>query len=166
MGVRLRFSAVPAAMTVKIVLIPANGGSEHVLTEIRDVVTSEATLDSSLRKNLAWTPDGGWIAVRWREVDGSRGALLLISTLTGEKRPLTRPPTDYFDEHPSFSPDGRTLVFARSQVSVGTATCICRPFPKTFTPGRSGAALDNQRTGERIQVGLSDGSRIVYTSQM
>src|SRR5262249_47106093 len=61
----------------------------------------------------SWSPDGHWIALAARENPGMPFGLLLISSLTGEKRLVTQPPADYHDDKPAFSPDGRTLVFVR-----------------------------------------------------
>jgi Tol biopolymer transport system component/DNA-binding winged helix-turn-helix (wHTH) protein len=63
---------------------------------------------------LAWSPDSKWIVTADQSTSESAFGLVLISTETGEKRPVTSPPPKGGDDiAPAFSPDGRTLAFIR-----------------------------------------------------
>jgi len=63
---------------------------------------------------LVWSPDENWLVVSDRAGPEEPFRLVLLSAATGEKRPLTGPPGDYFgDCYPAFSPDGRRLAFLR-----------------------------------------------------
>jgi Tol biopolymer transport system component len=95
-----------------IMLIPSVGGAERRLAEVRGGA------------GLAWTPDGKWLAFSEEDSPGM-DSLWAISVETGERRRLTtfakaalsaeNPLGDSWlgDSWPSFSPDGRSLAFAR-----------------------------------------------------
>ena len=58
----------------------------------------------------AWSPDGAWIAfTTWHDTEG--GHVWKVPAAGGAPVQLTRSPGEYV--HPSWSPDGRTLVAAR-----------------------------------------------------
>ena len=62
---------------------------------------------------LNWSPDSRWLAVCDGEDDSPFPlSVFLLSVDTGERRRLTSP-TKGQDVSPAFSPDGRTLAFAR-----------------------------------------------------
>ncbi len=91
-----------------VLLIPALGGPEHKVTE---TLTSYRLCSPY----LAWLPDGTGLIFSGRDSTKEPFALFLLSTETGEKRRLTSPPANIIgDSCPALSPDGRTLVFARS----------------------------------------------------
>jgi Tol biopolymer transport system component len=77
------------------------------------------TVDGGAERRISWSPDGKFLAFadsyKNRPLRGS--AIFLLSLDTLEKRALTSPPADYFDEGPAFSPDGRTLAFVRGSAS-------------------------------------------------
>jgi len=64
---------------------------------------------------IAWSPDSHWLAMAGSGGPGEFQTLSLFSVETGEKRRLTSPPKGLWlgDSCPAFSPDGRTLAFAR-----------------------------------------------------
>jgi Tol biopolymer transport system component/DNA-binding winged helix-turn-helix (wHTH) protein len=93
----------------ELLLIPALGGSEHKLAEIRTQTPNDLQLPS-----LTWSPDGRSLVVSHCEGDDLAEGLFLISARSGEKRRLTQPPQGFRgDFTPTFSPDGRTLAFSR-----------------------------------------------------
>ena len=97
----------PARGEMGLYLIPALGGQERKLAETR--------VPGSLFQGtcLNWSPDGRWLAVCDREDDSPFPlSVFLLSVDTGERRRLTSP-TEGEDVSPAFSPDGRTLAFAR-----------------------------------------------------
>jgi Tol biopolymer transport system component/DNA-binding winged helix-turn-helix (wHTH) protein len=90
-----------------IIAIPALGGAEHVIATIRDAQTG-------LRSNLAWTPDGKWIAVGGRPSHETENGIWLISANGDNRRQLTQlGELDAGDTSPAVSPDGRHLAFIR-----------------------------------------------------
>ena len=97
----------PARGEMGLYLIPALGGQERKLAETR--MPGNFLLGTCLN----WSPDGRWLAVCDREDDSPFPlSVFLLSVDTGERRRLTSP-TEGEDVSPAFSPDGRTLAFAR-----------------------------------------------------
>ena len=91
-------------------LISPLGGRERKLAETR--IPSTYQLGSC----LTWSPDSRWLAVcDWEEDSPGPLSVFLLSVDSGERRRLTQPPEDSAqgDVLPAFSPDGRTLAFAR-----------------------------------------------------
>ena len=97
----------PARGKMGLYLISPLGGQERKLAETR--------IPGTLLQGtcLNWSPDGRWLAVCDREDDSPFPlSVFLLSVDTGERRRLTSP-TEGEDVSPAFSPDGRTLAFAR-----------------------------------------------------
>lgn len=94
-----------------LIVIPQRGGRERVIAEV-DFSKVWATLDGPY---LAWTPDSKWLACPCPlPPEPENWGLFLFSVDSGEKRSLTSPPGEVWgDTAPSFSPDGRILVFSR-----------------------------------------------------
>ena len=98
----------PAGKKMGLYLIPALGGTERKLAETR--VPFSYLLGSCLN----WSPDGRWLAVcDSDDLSIEPLSVFLLSVDTGEMRRLTSP-TEGKAVSPAFSPDGRTLAFARS----------------------------------------------------
>lgn len=88
----------------EVLVVPALGGPERLV----------ATLSNVNFHGLDWSPHGDLMAVvdRASEVEGE--SIFLLSTESGDRRALTRPPTEGIgDRSPVFSPDGRSLAFVR-----------------------------------------------------
>jgi Tol biopolymer transport system component len=66
---------------------------------------------------IAWSPDGKWLAAGLKPEGGKDSAINLISVETGEKRPLTQPPSTFSDSGPAFSPNGQQIIFIRASIS-------------------------------------------------
>jgi Tol biopolymer transport system component/DNA-binding winged helix-turn-helix (wHTH) protein len=102
-GQRLAFTRV-SAKGCEILLVSALGGATRPLAPCgdRDFI------------RLAWSPDGRWLAHTRRDAR-SQIDLELLSPETLERRTLTHPPPGVLgDSSPVFSPDGRSLAFARN----------------------------------------------------
>jgi serine/threonine protein kinase/Tol biopolymer transport system component len=92
----------------RIILVPALGGPERELIDLPDSSFSTARVTAS------WSPDGRWLVVPGKDSQEGPAALWLVSTESGEKRQLTRPPgTGAGDYVGAFSRDGRTVAFIR-----------------------------------------------------
>lgn len=95
----IAFSRTMSASERHLLVMPALGGPERRL----GVFTTS--------QSPAWSPDGNWIAVSVCEKDQGC-AIGLVPFEGGEVRKLTKPGSAR-DTVPRFSPDGRTLTFAR-----------------------------------------------------
>ena len=111
-GRTIAFSRAVADDRAELVLVPASGGPEPKLARTRNQDNRPAPLGRRM-PSVAWSPDGRWIAASHSEPDDAHDRIYLFS-LTGGKRALTVPPEAYQGDYmPSFSPDGRALVFCR-----------------------------------------------------
>jgi len=101
-----------------------------------------------------WTPDSKFLAVR------DETAIVLVSAESGEKRKLTSPPDGWAgDWQAAFSPDGRTLAFARIRNG---------PTQDIFLVPVSDGAKAHQLTHDSVRIdGLEwtpDGNEVVFAS--
>jgi Tol biopolymer transport system component/DNA-binding winged helix-turn-helix (wHTH) protein len=91
----------------EIILVPAQGGEERKLREIR-------LLSFPASNWLTWTPDGRQIVFASASPDSGRSTLFSIRLTGGQVKSLTAPPNGVIgDAAPVFSPDGRSLAFLR-----------------------------------------------------
>ncbi len=96
----------------EILLIPPLGGPEHKL--------SEGLRGPAPLPHLAWSRDGRWLVFPHGDSPDEPASLCMVSIKTGEKRQLTYPSAQSLgDGGPSFSPDGRALVFSRRMFEIG-----------------------------------------------
>ena len=91
-------------------------GQEAAELWLRDLETGDTrhltTLPGS-PEDLAWSPDGRWLAVAARP-RGAPVKIHLYGLASGELKPLTEPPAGYRgDFFLSWSPDSQTLAFVR-----------------------------------------------------
>ena len=81
---------------VHLYLLPVDGSPARVLGNV--------ATDGGFSNDLAWSPDGGTIAVTF-------GGLVLVDVATGRVTRLTSNPNDF---QPTWSDDGRRIAFVRS----------------------------------------------------
>lgn len=85
---------------LRLYLVPAGGGAERPV---------EAPGLAVRREEIDWSPDGRTLAY------GASSGLALVSLGARTVQPLTHPPPDAQDWGPSFSRDGKRILFARSR---------------------------------------------------
>ncbi|HSB13124.1 MAG TPA: DPP IV N-terminal domain-containing protein [Bryobacteraceae bacterium] len=109
-GRRIAFvrSAAPWKLPAAIYVIPATGGPQ---TRVAQLSTVECFFRN---ESLSWSPDGKWLAFADGDSAEAQSGIHVLSVETGETRRLTLPPAGWGgDELPAFSPDGRSIAFAR-----------------------------------------------------
>ncbi len=134
-----------------VMLVPANGGRERQI----------ATLKSP-GGGPCWHPGGKWLAVAG---DGDSAdppsAMLLLSPETGERRRLTSPPRR-IDTFPAFSPDGRSLAFARW--TSGVSEIYVLPLSADLLPEGEPRQLTFDNKMSFSPAWMPDGKEIIYVS--
>jgi Tol biopolymer transport system component/DNA-binding winged helix-turn-helix (wHTH) protein len=169
----IAFSRVLASGRKGIFLTPAAGGPEAKIGESSEHEYSELR-PSPPPRILAWSPDGKWLAVSDRddtqaaqEHDAVRitgQSLFLLSIASGERRRLTsQNGHSTSDIMPAFSPDGRTLAFARRSVEVVSELYIL-PLSPQGAPAGPPKQLHTPVGNCRSPVWTGDGKEIVFSA--
>jgi Tol biopolymer transport system component/DNA-binding winged helix-turn-helix (wHTH) protein len=101
-----------------VIVIPASGGVERKLSEIRcGIPRADRDIETRYGAFLDWRPDGRWLAVSEFNAHDSPPSetqgIMLISTVDGTTRRLTAPIPPAADIAPAFRGDGHYLVFVR-----------------------------------------------------
>ena len=140
-----------------LLLIPPIGGREKLLGEIRD-----PSLAAWRHRSLAWSPDSRWVVAPSGGFPGL--ALQAFSLESGEKHQLTISPESQFsDRTPAFSPDGKTLVFARFSSSEVSELYLLS-LSKDLTPAGEPVQLTFESRRTFAPAWSADGSQIVFVS--
>jgi Tol biopolymer transport system component/DNA-binding winged helix-turn-helix (wHTH) protein len=143
----------------ELLLIPALGGRERPLIEVRNR-QKQSDLTSQW-PSLAWSPDGRGLVVSHCEPEDPAEGLFLVSVLTGEKRRLTKPPRGFYgDFTPAFSSDG-TLAFSRLNGFAASEVYVLSlsgDFQATGEPRR----LTHHDLWAASPVWMRDGRHILY----
>ena len=138
-------------------LIPALGGQERKLAETR------VPFNYWLGSCLNWSPDGRWLAVcDSDDLSIEPLSVFLLSVDTGEMRRLTSP-TEGRDVSPAFSPDGRTLAFARYGSGV-TSDLYLLDLDEDLTPKGEPRRRTFTEATTTSPVFTPDGRDIVFSS--
>ncbi|MEP6537419.1 MAG: winged helix-turn-helix domain-containing protein [Bryobacteraceae bacterium] len=141
----------------QLLLIPASGGPEHNLHEIRN---SELRTRMGRLLSLTWTPDGRWVAASHRNPGDSTEHIYLFS-LTGEMRQFTVAPGRFGDHTPAFSPDGRTLAFSRLG-AFSASEIYFMQLNSQLQPTAEPTRLTSAKRWSIKPVWLPTGGRILY----
>ena len=132
--------------------VPADGGAERKLTEV--------TCNEFDTGAPAWTMDGKSLLLLDRCVHGEPSGIVVFSLETGRKRCLTAPSSsDTQVSGLSLSPDGRTVAFIQSSLTLFADEIHIIPL-EGGTPRRL-TANGNLITG---MMWAADGRRIVFLS--
>jgi len=144
----------------EVLVMPAAGGPERKAGEVR------LQPDSPFLPGpyLCWTPDSSALVVAHREGPEEPPSLYLLSLATGVKRRLTSTPLGApGDSGPSFSPDGRSLAFARF-VGYAVADIYVLPLTEEFLPAGDPERRTYENRFSAMTVWTPDGREIVYSS--
>jgi Tol biopolymer transport system component len=112
---------------------------------------------------LAWSPDGRSLVCSDRNSDQEPLGLFLLSVESGEKLRLTSPEKMFFDNQPTFSPDGRTLAFVRN-VKVGISDIYLLPLSKDFHAASEPRRLTFENRFVCRPAWTLDGQQIIFSS--
>ena len=130
-----------------LILIPSLGGAERELGPLSGV-------------GMDFSPDGKTIAIESRDSSATKTfGIFLVSVETGQRRRITSAPATAGDHDPRFSPDGRSIAFARS-LSAQSAELDVVP--------SAGGDVRRVAGDNRAIEGLawtSDGGEIVYSTR-
>jgi Tol biopolymer transport system component/serine/threonine protein kinase len=136
-----------------LLLVPALGGPERKIADI-------AIVPESAYQKPSWHPDGSWIALCDRGAPDQPVAIHVLSPSSGERRRITIPATSDEDRSPAFSPDGRTVAFAR-MLSLSETDL----FTIAFSGGAARGEPKRLTFDRRFKMGPTwtrDGGEIVY----
>jgi serine/threonine protein kinase/Tol biopolymer transport system component len=125
-----------------VMLISPLGGPERKLADV---------VPSVFSTNLAWTPDSASVAA------GDDGNLVLISVKTGARRFLTQKGDRAGDMLPAFSPDGRSLAFARRISGGAWELAVSSP------PGAPPTIIESNHGVDGI-AWAPDGQSLIYSA--
>jgi serine/threonine protein kinase len=158
-GSQIAFVRKRGAGSGEIIVIPAAGGEERPMREVR-------LLSFPASSWLAWTPDGAQIVFASASLESGRSTLFVMRLADGSVRSLTSPPDGVIgDSSPALSPDGRSLAFVRwsspstsillvQKITPGAQTIGDPVKVPAGTAARSLAWADNRRLlfvdGQRI----------------
>ena len=109
-GKRIAFTYVGNRRTsdnegIGIYAVAPGGGTAKKLVDLSDLVVSDPA-------GVDWSPDGKRL-VFGGYVVGEEQYVIFVKPLSGKARVLTHPPEGALDFFPAWSPDGRTIAFAR-----------------------------------------------------
>jgi Tol biopolymer transport system component/serine/threonine protein kinase len=128
--------------------VSALGGAEQKLS------------DFATRGQMSWSPEGKWLAVS--SVDPT-SAIFLLPAEGGEPRRVSNPKAPGLDVAPSFSPDGRQLVYASCTSIVYTCDVYVEDLSAAYVPRGSARRITNQTFYISSLTWSRDGKSVVYS---
>lgn len=166
-GKQIAFQRITSQMSADVFVIPALGGAERKVASIS--VLGEGWLTTSIlgpafASNLAWSPDGRWLAFGGgRSADSARG-IWLIDVESAQTRQLTAA-TEHAtgDWGPAFSPDGRYLAFIREAALSESAVYIL-PLTADLKPAGAPIRITRESGMVRGVAWTPDGRGLVFSS--
>ncbi len=154
-GKRIAFIRRGAGTRADIMTIPALGGPERKLHEIR----LSAWISS---RPLAWTPDAKWLCFTNEIGAAGHHVLFLLSPDLGTvRRLLPEEDNGIGDSSPAFSPDGRWLAFARFDHPYNSELLLQRLSP-ALTPKGAPIVVKEAGLNPRAPVWTPDAKKILF----
>jgi len=146
-----------------VIVIPQRGGRERVIAEVDFSKAWALPLDGPY---LAWTPDSRWLACPCPLLpEPGNWGLFLFSVDSGEKRSLTNPSPDFYgDTGPSFSPDGRILVFSREIQPIVRSDLYLLRLNAEYAPQGEPERIRLENSWNFSTAWTPDGKEIVFAS--
>jgi len=116
-GRQIAFVRASGDNAAAIYTVPSLGGQERKLVDVAGFLL----IATNLVPKLSWAPDGESLVFGEKASENAPARIVRLSLATLEKQPLTSPPADSAgDREPQLSPDGRLLVFVRSDTRFGS----------------------------------------------
>jgi Tol biopolymer transport system component len=105
------------------VLLAGCGGNEP-----KNAGAATSTPTAAKKKAAVALPAGQVVFRRYTDDAHNTGALFTVSTDGSAESQLTHPPSDFVDDHPDYSPDGKQVVFERCQEGNGGGDAVVNTF--------------------------------------
>jgi len=163
-GARIAFLRASSERAADVMVIPAHGGAERKIATVYPVHSGDRPF-----ANLAWTPDGRWLAFGGAlSPDGPRGIWLVAADGTDhqEKRQLTEAPRgadiDMGDFSPVPSPDGTHMAFIRERTFSRSAIFVV-PLTADGVPAGSAAQLTPETWNVNGVAWTADGRDLLFS---
>jgi Tol biopolymer transport system component len=155
-GKRIAFIRRRAGVRADVMIVPAIGGPERKLREIR----LGAWISGRV---LAWSPDGKWLCFTHAlDPGGGHYTLFLLSPDSNAvRRLLPEEENGLGDSSPAFSPDGRWLAFARFQYPYNSKLLVQR-LSDDLSPQGAPIVVKDAGVNPKTPVWTFDGKKILF----
>src|SRR5581483_9691115 len=152
-GRSIAFVRYAAGKTPAVMVIPALGGPERKLAE------------GPFFALTSWSPDGQWLAAEARLPEQTARSIVFIPAAGGSPRSITKPVQGAWagDTAPAFSPDGRTLAFARAMTRSNSDIYLLR-LNSSMLPDGEPRQLTSESASALEPAWTPDGREIVFST--
>src|SRR5262249_5326765 len=136
-------------------LVPPLGGPERIVASVPSIIGPA--------RAIAWSPDSKSLVIFDQPTSQAPG-LWLISVETGERRRLTTLPNDaYADIVPAFSPDARSLAFARATEATPEDVYVL-PLGQGGTPAGQPRRITDMKDAVWGVAWTANGQELIWSS--